>query len=1171
MSGTDLSLLQRWHSHADAEAFKEITKRHAAMVYAVCCRLLGNATEADDVAQDCFETLARNKKLPKGSLGAWLHRMATNRALDRIKTEGRRKAREQRYSDERAAETAAAPEWEDIYQFVDEAIAELRDEFRAPVVAHFLEDRTHAEIAEDLGVSRQTVTYRTGKGIEAIRKALRERGVQVTATALTAMFAGSLAEAAPVPVSLSAALGKVALSGVKGAAGGSAISLSGALVLKAVVGMGVIAAMGLGLWHYAGRDVVPPDAPAPAVVATSQETGADTPLPKPPNVTPPSAAAVATEPNPVAAPEDEGCVISGRVYDKTTGKGLPEVEVIALPDDGTASFSYVPGKYPKTNAQGEYRIFGLDPGPYKVRSSGTFPFSSGAGRRRYTLRLQAPSSPKTQRVETKKDHPVSGIDFPLHLGVSIEGHVTYTGDMPQKRKRDKVARYLDEKGITVEGRSPGLHQFAVCAEDGGFIMGAFVPQKELFLRASADGLVSAPSGPHTIATEDISGVELVLFSEGRITGQLLDSHGAPLAKTPIMALSNLPNHLLSELSHTDAQGEFLLESLHEGHYDLCVNASAETKPGWRFDNAIVLKSVEVRWGQSINGVVLRAAAHQPSPVPRTLTIQGHVTDARGRSIPGVHIRTMDPEDGARRITAETDALGKYTLKDLSPGTHKLTAQHPDFSQNDATRKKTEAGEVVDFVLEKQGRVTGRAIDAETGRPIEAFQLAWAGSHWQGIDPNTQTYRHVRDEDGRFTIEAADAGPVTVVVRAAGYLDLKEPVQVEPETETGGVVIALGKGESLEGIVLEEAGTPVEGASIFFNRVPGKREWWDEVLARTDSTGKFSLKNVPGTTKSIVAAHGDYAPGWGSFKPGQRDIEIILAEGGTLRGLVSKASEPLADARIAMVLRETRGRIQGLVARTDTRGAFEIEGAAPGEYIVTCYMEKSADPLKPARSLQQHAEIQSGMTTEIAFDFPLAAAAIEGMVFNQGQPAAKIFVRARVQGAAGDEHGFASTNEDGHFLMENLPEGEAVLMTSVSRGGALETGSVTQRHALQLRNGETARHDFDFSGGGTIVGRVHAQREEGENVNLMILPGAQEMAWPEESGLEAVALAMEASAGGAVIQENGAFRIEGLEAGTYTVLTRKFTVNEDGLQILASASQVVEITESGEATVELDLR
>ena len=207
---TDTALLEKWIAERDAEAFKEITKRYAPVVYGACTRILRNPADAEDVAQECFLALVETRKPPRGSLGAWLHVVATNRSLNRLRGHQRRRERETRFAEAHPA--TPDPTWDDISTYVDEALADLPKKFQAPLVAHFLNDQTHAEIATALGVPRQTVTYRIGKGIERVRKALAKRGIPLTAVALNTLLAAKAAHAV-VPATLTTALGKMALAG----------------------------------------------------------------------------------------------------------------------------------------------------------------------------------------------------------------------------------------------------------------------------------------------------------------------------------------------------------------------------------------------------------------------------------------------------------------------------------------------------------------------------------------------------------------------------------------------------------------------------------------------------------------------------------------------------------------------------------------------------------------------------------------------------------------------------------------------------------------------------------------------------------------------------------------------------------------------------------------------
>ena len=71
MGSPDTVLLQRWVAGRDPEAFAELVARHAGMVYGTCRRILGNAADAEDVAQDCFVKLALADTPIKKSVTGW--------------------------------------------------------------------------------------------------------------------------------------------------------------------------------------------------------------------------------------------------------------------------------------------------------------------------------------------------------------------------------------------------------------------------------------------------------------------------------------------------------------------------------------------------------------------------------------------------------------------------------------------------------------------------------------------------------------------------------------------------------------------------------------------------------------------------------------------------------------------------------------------------------------------------------------------------------------------------------------------------------------------------------------------------------------------------------------------------------------------------------------------
>ena len=243
MSPTEQMALNRWIEYRDPEAFRSIVSAYSGMVYGICRRIVGDATEAEDITQECFEALACATKPPGGYLGPWLHRVATNLALKHRLSDSRRKRRETTFQAD-VQVTYKDVRWDDVFAYVDQAIAELPEQYRDPIVWHFMEDQSHAAIAESLNVSRQTVTYRIGRGVELIRKSLKRKGIPTISSSLVALLAANL-NADAAPPALVATLGKLALAGIDigmatGTAGGFLGSFAGIFASASKVGMGVL-------------------------------------------------------------------------------------------------------------------------------------------------------------------------------------------------------------------------------------------------------------------------------------------------------------------------------------------------------------------------------------------------------------------------------------------------------------------------------------------------------------------------------------------------------------------------------------------------------------------------------------------------------------------------------------------------------------------------------------------------------------------------------------------------------------------------------------------------------------------------------------------------------------------------------------------------------------------
>jgi RNA polymerase sigma-70 factor (ECF subfamily) len=181
--------------------------------------MLGDPHDAQDATQECFARLAQADASSVSYIGGWLHRVAANLCRDHIKSDVRRRDREEVFAE--TVPVAVQSSWDDLQQHIDEAIEALPEGSRYAIQAHFLEGRTHEDIARELNITRSGVTHRIERGI----KQVRERGVLVGVPGLMVSMQQHLVEEAPTAVKL--ALGRLA---VAGPAAGTGVAVAGGVV-----------------------------------------------------------------------------------------------------------------------------------------------------------------------------------------------------------------------------------------------------------------------------------------------------------------------------------------------------------------------------------------------------------------------------------------------------------------------------------------------------------------------------------------------------------------------------------------------------------------------------------------------------------------------------------------------------------------------------------------------------------------------------------------------------------------------------------------------------------------------------------------------------------------------------------------------------------------------------
>lgn len=212
---SDLALLRRFAELHDTQAFAEIVRRYAAMVFNACRRIVRDASLAEDVSQETFFRLMRRPESVSHSVGAWLHQAATNLAVDAVRSDSARRRREHAYAEDASEENGEASlrevqNWAELSPIVDEALSELPNETRNLLVAHFLCGRPQNELAAEAGTSAATMCRRIKAGVEALQSRLRDRGITMAPLALMGLLGENGLQTA-APKTLLTQLGKMTM------------------------------------------------------------------------------------------------------------------------------------------------------------------------------------------------------------------------------------------------------------------------------------------------------------------------------------------------------------------------------------------------------------------------------------------------------------------------------------------------------------------------------------------------------------------------------------------------------------------------------------------------------------------------------------------------------------------------------------------------------------------------------------------------------------------------------------------------------------------------------------------------------------------------------------------------------------------------------------------------
>jgi RNA polymerase sigma factor (sigma-70 family) len=149
----DDQLLARFFESHEDSAFSVLVERYGPLVYGVCRRILADSNDAEDAFQATFLVLVRKggSLRDPGRLASWLYGVAY-RTARKARAKAALRTKSERQAGEMPTKSAGHEmTYDELQALLDEEISQLPEKYALPLVLCYLEGKTNAQAAAQLG------------------------------------------------------------------------------------------------------------------------------------------------------------------------------------------------------------------------------------------------------------------------------------------------------------------------------------------------------------------------------------------------------------------------------------------------------------------------------------------------------------------------------------------------------------------------------------------------------------------------------------------------------------------------------------------------------------------------------------------------------------------------------------------------------------------------------------------------------------------------------------------------------------------------------------------------------------------------------------------------------------------------------------------------------------
>lgn len=526
---------------------------------------------------------------------------------------------------------------------------------------------------------------------------------------------------------------------------------------------------------------------------------------------------------------------------------------------------------------------------------------------------------------------------------------------------------------------------------------------------------------------------LQLEPAGQVWGTVVDSNGRPVAGASVELIDvDRPDKRTVSYSCSMFRTQFIAKTTADGRWTIAGVPTSGTAS---------VRLNDPRFASDWARVLLGADQGPATPLVARPggEITGRVVYEGGKPAKQILISAQSGFRGNGHGMTGVD--GRYRLRSLDSGLYNISAKcyrECDFTANGLKGIKVAAGgatQAPDIVMTRGAIIEGVITDKVTGKPRPGIRPFVKGP--QGDWPWESGARAKVDKQGRYSVRVAPGKNTIQLFNESGFgrTDPEITVRVAPG-EKKVLNIKVAQAVTVTGTLVDPAGKPVPDMPVNITVVVDDHNRSMGGGGKTNKMGRFTIPDMVAGKAEISVGQRFEGNDWEVVEPQKFDLplskplivkvrkaNLLSLSGRALTAAGKPVSGVVVDLKISTPIGESGfGKTRNETVTSNAEGRFFIDRIRPEE----TELRLSAGKKKFVFISGGKITVGKGKlaVTDIIVA-PLVGSLKGKVVDSGGNPVAG----ARVTSPDGDEAAKATSDAQGDFLLQSIPQGEVEVLAA----------------------------------------------------------------------------------------------------------------------------------------------